>query len=262
MVLSAAGITSGCAEDIPEIFIVANQPFTDECEVPPPNAGANQVFISRGTLDLFLANSYIMAARVESTLGESESAGFTTGGGGNGGIDVPDWEANNIQLRSATIRYDVPDGLNQQLGVLEVPLSGAIEPGGLASVELKVIEDSVAQSLAANPLIRDARIPVTINLRIKFQGQTVTGRDVDSNEFIYPIELCYGCLLTFPPTAIDTEYPVQPNCRGNLDAFNEDEFSALCNIGQDAFVDCRVVCPRVVAEGNDSEGICEPVSGF
>lgn len=257
--IGAVGLLAGCAEDTPEIFIVANQPFTDECEVPAATTSANQVFRSRGVLDLFVASSYIMAPRVENTLVGSNEVRFGGIGGGQG-LTGNEWEANHILLRRAVVQFDAPEALGVPLPrELDVELSGAITPGGVASISLQAITPSLGTTLANSRLLREARTSLTLLLRIKFYGETATGRSVDSNEFVYPVELCYGCLLTIPPTAIDPEYAIQPNCRNTETFSDEVDLDTLCLTGQDESVDCRLVCPIVTSLPNgDPEGICEP----
>lgn len=258
--LGSTAVLGGCAEDTPEIFIVANQIFSDTCEPPVPGA-SNNVYRNRGVLDLFVTNSYVMIPRVESTLVGSDEVSF--GATGGEGLTGAAWEANHILLRRAVVRFDAPDALGVPLPrELEIELSGAISPGSAATIEMQAITPSLGTTLANSRLLREARTSLTINLRLKFFGVTSAGREVDSNEFIYPVELCYGCLLNFPPQAIDPEHAIQPNCR-NIEDLTDDREQTLCFTGQDEIVDCRLVCPIITSVPNgDPEGICEPSVGF
>ncbi len=255
LALGIGGTLTACAENTPEIYVVANQVFTDTCEVP---SVGGTTFRTRGTLDLFIGSSYLAIPRVENTLVESESAGFNTSAGGSrDGLSGTDWEANHINLQRAVVKFDAPDALGVPVPrQLEVEISGAISPGEAATVAIQAITPSIGQTLANSVLLRENRTSLTINLRIKFYGQTVTGRDVDSNEFVYPVELCYGCLVDIPPEAIDPTYPIQPNCRAATSPAAENR---ACVEGQDEAVDCRYICPQRTATLNgDPQGICEP----
>ena len=259
--VAATFLTGGCAEDTPEIFVVGNQPFTETCEIPVAGR-SNQVLRTRGVLDLFITGAYQMVMAVENRLVDSGTVSFTSGGEG-GGLVGQEWEANDIILQRALIRYEAPDALGVPLPrELELDLSGAIAPGGATSIEMQTIPPSIGNTLANSPILREGTA-LTLNLRIKFFGVTSAGNEVDSNEFVYPIQLCYGCLLSTPPDAIDPDFPVQPNCR-NSEIEEDVVLEDLCFTGQDAPVDCRVVCPLVNATPNgDPEGICEPqVGGF
>jgi hypothetical protein len=258
LLFGALVLTGGCAEDTPEIFVVGNQSFTETCEVPV--AGRGQVLRTRGVLDLFITSAYQMVPWVENRLVESGTVRFA--GGTTEGLSGQEWEANDVILQRALIRYEAPDALGVPLPrELELDLSGAIPPGGTTSIEMQVITPSIGRTLANSRILREGT-SLTLNLRIKFFGVTSAGNNVDSNEFVYPIELCYGCLLSTPPDAIDAEFPVQPNCRNSV-IDEEVNLADLCFTGQDQLVDCRVVCPLVNATPNgDPEGICEPQVGF
>lgn len=259
LAVGASTLVTGCAEDTPEIFIVANQVYGDGCELPV--GGSNQVFRNRGLLDLFVTDFYVMIPLIENTLVGSDSVSFGTGTGE--GLTGAAWEANHILLRKAVVRFDAPDALGVPLPrELEIDLSGAISPQQAATIEMQAITPSLGTTLANSRLLREAGTSLTINLRVKFFGVTAAGREVDSNEFNYPVELCYGCLLNFPPEAIDQDHAVLPNCR-NIDEFESGGTETLCLTGQDEVVDCRLVCPIITSLPNgDPEGICEPSVGF
>jgi hypothetical protein len=77
---------------------------------------------------------------------------------------------------------------------------------------------------------------------VKFYGETVSGNDVVSNVFNFPISLCRGCGIVYPPEANTAESGV-PNC-SNLDGVSDSSAFAgnRCNLGQDLDTDCRLVC--------------------
>jgi hypothetical protein len=259
LLFGAFVLTGGCAEDTPEIFVVGNQSFTETCEVPVAGRG-NATLRTRGVLDLFVTSAYQMVPWVENRLVDSGTVRFSSGNGD--GLVGQEWEANDIILQRALIRYEAPEALGVPLPrELELDLSGALPPTTSASIEMQVITPSIGRTLANSRILREGT-SLTLNLRIKFFGVTSSGNKVDSNEFVYPIELCYGCLLSTPPDAIDPDFPVQPNCR-NSELDEELVLEDLCFTGQDVLVDCRVVCPLVNATPNgDPEGICEPQVGF
>lgn len=256
MTLLAAAALGGCAEDVPEIFIVNNQVLADDCEL---GTGGSQQFRARGTLDLLIGDSYSIFPLVRNDLVPSESAGF--GGGGGGGLSGTDWEANTVTLRRAVVEINVPEALNLLIPrEIEVELSGSMQPGDEASVELRAIPRALGQLLASSTFLRQSSNGTTISLRVKVFGVTSSGREVDSNEFIYPIELCFGCLLEVPPAAIDPTFPT-PNCR--ITTFEGEDTTTdtntICRVGQDDNIDCRLVCP-LLSETLDSDptGICLP----
>jgi hypothetical protein len=259
LVLSGLAMT-GCADDTPGLFIRGNTLLTTDCEV---NAtGATRDFRSLGTLDLFIAQNYVMAPLIESTLVESETVSFGSTGGGQG-LTGTDWEANSVSLTHAEIKYDVPEAIGiELLNGVTLPLSGAVGPGDFVGISIEPIGESVGRILARSQFLRTSSTSIPMNLRITFHGRTVAGRKVESNEFVYPINLCYQCLLGTPASVIDSGYFIQPNCRNRV--IGEEEETLLsspfstdaCFPGQDEVVDCRIVCPSLAGTETDEEGIC------
>jgi len=251
--IAAAWLLSACAEDTPEIYILQNASTDDDCE---PSTAAD-VFVSRGTLDLFVTNQYVMFPLARNSMVPSEDVSFgAAGGAAGGGLEGNEWEANTVTLRRARVEFDAPAALGVPLpSDFEIPISGSINPADEAAVGLQVVTPSIGNALAASPLLQASSSSVTMLVRIKFFGVTGAGREVDSNEFVFPIELCFGCLLDVPPEAIDPAFPT-PNCRV-FDEFDSNTVTDQCFIGQDQPVDCRLICPLVSDE--DPTGICQPL---
>ena len=88
--------------------------------------------------------------------------------------------------------------------------SGPIRPGDLLTTSgkpgqfvthLRLIPPNVGSQLAA--LSTDAE-EFVLGVHITIKGTTLGGVDIESNEFIYPIEFCWGCLTATCP---DGTYP-------------------------------------------------------
>lgn len=250
--IATAWLLSACAENTPEIYILQNASTDDDCE-PSTTSDA---FVSRGTLDLFVTNQYVMFPLARNSMVPSEGVSFGGAGGAGGGLAGTDWEANTVTLRRARVEFNAPDALGVPLpSDFEIPISGSINPEDEAAVGLQVVTPSIGNALAASPLLQASSSSVTMLVRIKFFGVTGAGREVDSNEFVFPIELCVGCLLDVPPEAVDPAFP-SPNCR-IADGFDSTTVSDSCFIGQDQPVDCRLICPLV--SDDDPTGICQPL---
>jgi len=93
---------------------------------------------------------------------------------------------------------------------------------------------------------------VGVLARVKAFGKTVGGKELESDEFQFPIYVCRGCLLRFPAGTNDTTQP-QPNCllsptqQGTAQA-------APCEPGQDEGVDCTAC----TLEARKAGGACAP----
>jgi hypothetical protein len=252
--LASTLMLGACAENIPELRVVANRPLDESCQ---PDIG-NAVFIGRGVLDLFVTDRYVFAPQVDSELVASESIRYTgLAAGGAGGLQGANWEANDITLSRATVQYEAPASLGVPLlRSYDIPLSGSVEPGGSLFMTFDLVNTGLARTLAASPLLRQPGSSFTLNVRLQFFGQTNAGQEVDSNEFSYPIVVCNGCLLSYTPSSVDTAFPL-PNCR-NLEDFDAESAEIPCFPGQDERVDCRAVCATIIGdETADPFGLCD-----
>jgi hypothetical protein len=88
----------------------------------------------------------------------------------------------------------------------------------------------------------------TVTANIKVKGTTLEGRPVVAENFSFPIDVCSGCLLTFPVAANISGMP-EPNCM-NL---SESDYDTPCLFGQDDWVDCRLCHVRL-----GSSDPCQP----
>jgi hypothetical protein len=255
--LLAFGLLGGaCAEDIPEILVVSNQPLDDQCQ---PSTAGNRV-LGRGRLDLFITQSgYEMAPLVQNVMVPSDSIQFQGLAAGLGGLVGTDWEANRVTLQRVVARYEGPSALGVPLpSELPIDLGLTLDPNATAAVSINVISPNIATVLRSSPLLRPPGSSVTILVTLKFFGRTSSGLQVDSNEFTYPVEVCNGCLLQYPIEAIDPTFPT-PNCR-NTEGFESTNSDIPCRVGQDEPVDCRLVCPLLSGDAQrDPNGFCTPV---
>lgn len=252
--LSTLSLLSGCAENTPEILILQNLRVDENCR-PPASASGDNV-LARGVLDLFVTNQYLMVPIVQNTLVPSNSVSFGRGGRGQG-LTGNEWEANDITFSRATVELDIPPSLDAAFArSFEIPISGTVRPGGSQSVELYVILPAIGNALAQSNFLRTSGSRVTMLARVQFIGKTNAGREVDSNIFTFPIELCVGCLLDTPAAAVDPTFP-SPNCR-NVTGLDDTSLTDVCFPGQDQRLDCRLVCPNLGPDEEDPSGSCRP----
>jgi hypothetical protein len=66
---------------------------------------------------------------------------------------------------------------------------------------------------------------------VTFLGQTLGGDSVTSNVFQFPVNVCYGCLVSYPPAA-PAGY-----CKGGVAS---ESTAAASLIGQDQVSDCQL----------------------
>ena len=166
-----------------------------------PQTGQGSFLLSRGTIDLVLANDYEANLSVISLLQNTLVAN---------NLDPDDGYINttDINLTNAVIRYididEVGLGFEEELNV---PLAGLLIAGSPNPVNQKVtiITNAMANNLRdsglyngrnANGRISPTRGSFTLVVAIKLQGKTLDGKRVESNEISFPIDLCTGCRVS------------------------------------------------------------------
>ncbi|MCA9562001.1 MAG: hypothetical protein KC561_00865 [Myxococcales bacterium] len=227
-----AVIAIGCVQDTPAMFIVQNQRPDNSCQPSRASSGDIQ---GAGFYDISVGNHYYMYPLVENLLRSS------------GG-----YEGNRITMSEALILYD---GLPEGAGITrdEVPISGTLNPNGSAALTLEVFDELLSDRFREELTTRnDSR---TVKVRIQLFGTTTAGRDVESNQFVYTINVCQGCLLEFP---LEAQVEPGPNCQAD---FSSSDFSSPCNPGQDDKIDCRLCRQILTGRGESAADIanyCEP----
>ena len=121
------------------------------------------------------------------------------------------------------------------------------------SISLRVLADDGE----ARPRRTDAEIIAHIRLK----GETLDGREIESNEFLFPVRVCNGCMITYPadmlvdrsgvltcpprdPSAEDVAGPADvPLCPGSLGS-------------DDSFVDCQTC--QGLAIDSCARQLCQP----
>ncbi|MFT7622793.1 MAG: hypothetical protein ACI9WU_001968 [Myxococcota bacterium] len=252
--LAALSLLNGsCAEqEATALWATAVLNPGGSCLVTPALGSGAQV-LQRGFLDVAVSrHGYIASINVVSGMpGSSTVTGLGPEAGHN--------EANRMNLRGATVRYDV-QGLANELpqGFFQYTPVG-IDPGqaGLGIVNLvppqvldllrndphlageKDFKDSVLRSCYENvfgpgntPKWKNAPLggrSIELIARVQFEAQLLDGTTVLSNELIYPIEVCAGCLVA-----------PQRNACGLIAAANSTSSAttaAPCFAGQDTSID-------------------------
>jgi hypothetical protein len=204
-------------------------------------ASTTQTFLSSGVLDLDFRASYEAEFLVGNQMvAEANSPQLVT-------------ETSTVTLQGAVIRITDASGKNQ-LATFTRLTSGTIYPAsgnvpGYAAIGTTIVDSNTVLN---NPDIRDKvlRAParaasVRLVTYLRFFGNTLGGRYVESDEFEFPVDVCKGCLITFSPQDINPNADV-PNCIGPCSANGAASTQAPipCVVGQDLPIDC-VQCQGV-----------------
>ena len=226
---------AACFEDNVSFYILGAKSLSGTCVADTAEAGP---FQSAGTLDLIVTDlSYTFPALLKNVMPKSTDMKERQVG------DMRS-DTNGIQVRSAEITYDLGDDLERTIGA-QVP--GSFAPytsgfvpsaGGVATVLFPVLHPALIEALASAIPDRTtdlSRPGVTILTTVVVHGKTLDGTDVTTYPFLFPLTVCKGCLLSFPPDASEGDGP--PNCR---DVSKVESAKTPCILGQDDPVDCRL----------------------
>ena len=250
----------GCQDREVALSIVSVQPYDLEtCEVIQTDG----VFQVGGVVDLAMRNTYQANLLLENNL-----------------VDVPNAKGlkpsdarlslNAVALNSAVIEYSTLDQLSTGIPSRRVvPLSGTItEENNLTLANFELFSQDVLQQIrnadeffsVNNGEVIPSRTAVTILARIRIKGRTLDGRDAESNEFLYPVEVCNGCRITYPPEMI-VQRGGQLACPPPmLNQDDDNQTSAdVCEalLGSDeAFVDCQTC--QGLAVDSFARQLCQP----
>jgi hypothetical protein len=232
--------TPSCTDNNETIFIRQVQlPQSPDCSTKNDITAS---FLGRGFLDVGLSQRYLASVLVGSQLVARGDARQTRA------------EPNRVAIQGADIdlvTFDV-SGNEQLFQSYSVTATGMIDPTssadpgyGLAAIEMippavgiklrDVLRAETVKSTTGN-------VVETYEARIKIFGTTLGGRDVETGQWAFPIDLCYGCSVQFPPDANDPTLGTPGiNCLAKTatTASTTTGVTEACFAGQDGVTDCR-----------------------
>jgi hypothetical protein len=240
----AAICSPGCAASQSVIFIRQVQARvaqgTGGCTA---DNNPSSLSITAGTMDVAFRSEYHATLLVGSQLvGRGRSAQLRT-------------ETARVAIQGAVVHLTDAAGA-VVWGPTTVPGSGFIDPGagedpsyGITDTVLlgATYGQQLRDELSANPALLRRFVATA-----KVFGETLGGTAVESGEWEFPINVCYGCLVAFPSDANDPKSATQPNC--DLAASTGNGPGNPCNLGQDDGVDCRL-CKQATG----GSAICSPI---
>jgi len=229
--LLAGGVVAfgACKHDDSTLFVqdvLAAQPVTqgEECSF---TSDPTQPFISSGVLDIALRQQY--------------SPTFLIGNQAEPEVNSQQLqtETNIITVQGAIVRVTNSAGVQvnrfTRLATATVyPSSGSVP--GYAPITVTILDSATLMDdavLEANVAGGGTSRLVTY---VTFFGQTTGGTSVQSNEFEFPVDVCFGCLIGFSATDDNPLSAFQPNCL--LAGATASSAPSPCIPGQDFTIDC------------------------
>jgi hypothetical protein len=215
LLLAWAGF--GCTDEESGLFIQGNVAVTPpSCEA---RAEASTSLLLAGVLDVGLKLDYDATLLVGSQL-------------------TPRADKQNLRTETMVTviqgaEVHLFNDVGEQVTEFTVPASGVIRPDPSDDPGYGIIAATLIPQATGDALSKSlARGEVTTQVaEVTVFGKTVGGLEVQSAAMRYVIKVCLGCLVDFPPAALDST----GSCSKSLEQNPE----VPCFFGQDAAVDCR-----------------------
>lgn len=142
-------------------------------------------------------------------------------------------ETSRISLKGAEVTLESLDG-QQLLDPFSTIATGFVDASNGTDAGLAVISATLVPAKAAQAL---PATTTTVVAKVRVFGTSLGGQEVESNELAFPIQICTGCLVTYPLSAADpaeTEYrcAVEDSTGSNTDV------DLPCTFGQDLPAPC------------------------
>jgi hypothetical protein len=207
----------GCADNESSLFVRQVQALLPpECVV---NNDPEADMMLRGTLDVALRGTGHLAPLLVGNQLVSRGSG-----------DELRTETARVSLRGAVVRID--DSLGNTMEEFTVDGTGFVDPG---------TDTGPGYGILAATLVPPGAPPLgLVTVWVKVFGRTTGGKDIESNELSFPVNVCNGCLISYASEADE-----DPGS-GYLCAVGSGVGVELpCLVGQDGMVPCTY-CSGVV----------------
>jgi hypothetical protein len=235
LMVGFASLQPSCADNNTTLFIrQVQRPIAPDCSV---KNDPNGTYLPKGLLDVGLTTHYFAALLLGSQLVA------------RGDFKTARAEPNRINIEGADINLvQITENGETLVGFYQVVATGLIDPTtsgeasyGLAALE--VIPNSVGLAIAGRLRTLGGGVVDAYEARIRVFGKTLGGTEVESNEYTFPIDACYGCTVAFPAESWEHSIVIGGdatirNCLAK-DTGAAASGSIACVSGQDGTTDCR-----------------------
>ena len=194
-----------------------------ECE-PKPEGDAP--ILAKGTMDRTFASEYRAALLVGNQITE------------RGSREQLRTETSRVVLKGAEVNLE--DLLGNSLApAFSSTATGFVDAASGTDPSLAVMYATLIPGSVAVTLPRGTGLA-----KVRVFGDTLGGEEVESSELAFPIEICDGCLISYPASARDltadgTDYVCKLGTTEGDTGSNE-EVALPCNIGIDIPAPCTV----------------------
>ena len=214
---AAVAASSACtSEGGAGFFIVQNNVPGEGCVISPD---VTSPFLSRGAVEVDLANGYFFTPVAQSLFQTSENA------------DVD----HVIFVQGADVSISFPSHELDDFSTVRQMFSGSIFPGGTTSFGFQIVSRDDLDAMAGT-VSDDPAHPLAVRVEVAMFGNA-DGESVEAEPYFYNVDVCRGCVAYNLGSC--AEIPEGTVIRSG----------GSCNIFQDAAVDCcvdaleRLICP-------------------
>lgn len=215
-----AVVTTACVENRESIFVqgvmAPPTPQTGQACSYAPQGSSSVLF--NGTLDVVFSDSYTPVFLVGNQMVAKGSSAQVRA------------ESSRVQLMGGIVR--LTDTAGAQLANFTALGSGYADAAsgntpGYGAISLTVVDPATIENVL-RPAVKNGSQKRLIAY-VKVYGQTLGGLRVEAGEYQFPIDVCAGCLVTFPIDA--------PTC---VASGTSAQLVSPCIFGQDQPIDCRL----------------------
>lgn len=233
--VGAAMLSAGAAVFVPACAHDDTTLFVYDVLLPPVVAVGSSCTFTGST-----SQSAIPSGALDDALAPSYTAEFLLGNQLIQQADPngPKTETSFIEVQGAVVTVKDFTG-TQVLSQFTVNASQIIPPAtggtpGFSPIGITILDAATIQTYGPGTVNAN---PVRFLTFTHFFGVTLGGQSVTSNEYEFPVDVCYGCLVFFSQSDINTTYTPIPNCVGNGQT---PPMSEPCFFGEDGSFDCSL----------------------
>lgn len=235
---------SACLEPNDGALVIQQaQPLTGSGASCVP--GDESLYLTTGTVDMAVAQGYTLFPLVRNNIRDiTETKRY----------QPTDARLNtkSISLKRARVSYHTQEEFSVELSDREVPLSASVATSGMTAVAVELLTPAMIRQFrnaeefivrGSQGEIRPARTSIDLTVGVTLEGETQDGNSVESNEFVFSLRVCNGCLVTY--------YPGCTNGSGDADTSAQ-----TCVVGWETPFSCAVC--NAFARDPLARQLCEP----
>lgn len=217
-------------------------------------------FRPNGVFDLMITNKYDFYPRIENRLVQTQTV---TGMGpeslrGDASTITIDGAQISMELDSASAGPLKPaSGAPLWRTTWFSPFQAQVDAGGVVSSRFALVPPDVGSEMSK--VFKDFPGKKTASqqaiMKISIIGRMADGTAVESNVIQYPVDICWGCLVTIPVSieGVDADPLEQYKlCSSKL----VNQFTPPCMPGNDEFVPCQFYCNLCHLNGDCDDEVC------